>query len=59
MERKTDAKGVLVPLIFHELKIADTGSWVCKAGEFNETIDIIVGSKYNRNANIPENHQVK
>ncbi|KAL0831445.1 hypothetical protein ABMA28_002247 [Loxostege sticticalis] len=45
VERKVEEGGVLVPLIFHELKIADSGKWTCKSGEYNETIEIIVGSK--------------
>ncbi|CAG9785589.1 unnamed protein product [Diatraea saccharalis] len=36
---------LLVPLIIHEVKVEDTGSWTCKAGEYNETIDIVVGIK--------------
>lgn len=45
VERKKDRSGVMVPLIIHEVKVEDAGSWTCKAGEYNETIDIIVGIK--------------
>lgn len=35
----------LLPLIIHSLKIEDSGNWTCKAGELNETIEILVGGK--------------
>ncbi|XP_032514942.1 neural cell adhesion molecule 1-like [Danaus plexippus] len=35
----------LVPLIFHSIKIKDSGNWTCKAGNLNETIEILVGEK--------------
>ncbi|XP_068632729.1 limbic system-associated membrane protein-like [Battus philenor] len=37
----------LLPLIIHSLKIEDSGNWTCKAGELNETIEILVGEKVN------------
>ncbi|CAH2991147.1 unnamed protein product [Chilo suppressalis] len=45
VERKVDNSMVMVPLIIHEVKVEDSGSWTCKAGEYNETIDIVVGIK--------------
>ncbi|XP_063822701.1 hemicentin-1-like [Ostrinia nubilalis] len=45
VERKVEGKEVKVPLIFHELKISDSGKWTCKAGNYNETVEFIVGSK--------------
>lgn len=36
----------LVPLIFHSIKIKDSGNWTCKAGNLNETIEILVGGMY-------------
>ncbi|KAL4716395.1 hypothetical protein ACJJTC_006757 [Scirpophaga incertulas] len=52
VERKADRNGILVPLIIHEVKVEDAGRWTCKAGEHNETIDIIVGIK----VKIPNRH---
>ncbi|CAH2076730.1 unnamed protein product, partial [Iphiclides podalirius] len=37
----------LLPLIIHSLKIEDSGNWTCKAGDLNETIEILVGEKVN------------
>ncbi|XP_013142588.1 PREDICTED: neural cell adhesion molecule 1-like [Papilio polytes] len=37
----------LLPLIIHSLKIEDSGNWTCKAGELNETIEILVGERVN------------
>ncbi|XP_031762779.1 neural cell adhesion molecule 1-like [Galleria mellonella] len=47
VERKEENTGILIPLIIHEIKISDSGSWTCKAGDLNETIDILVGVKVN------------
>ncbi|XP_059046319.1 neural cell adhesion molecule 1-like [Achroia grisella] len=47
VERKKESSGILIPLIIHEIKISDSGSWTCKAGDLNETIDILVGVKVN------------
>ncbi|KAM3963629.1 LOW QUALITY PROTEIN: limbic system-associated membrane protein [Aphomia sociella] len=44
---KKESSGILIPLIIHDIKISDSGSWTCKGGDLNETIEILVGVKVN------------
>lgn len=43
-----DKEEPLVPLIIHHADVTDSGNWTCKAGDFSDYIDILVGGELNK-----------
>ncbi|KAJ0175720.1 hypothetical protein K1T71_008879 [Dendrolimus kikuchii] len=45
VERRVEDESNVAPLIIHNIKLTDGGNWTCKAGDFSESIEFIVGEK--------------